>query len=314
MPDAKQKILVIKLAALGDFIQALGPFAAIRAHHPEARITLLTSPPYAELAYATGLFDQLWSDSKPRPLAFGQWFGLRRDLRSGNFERVYDLQTSDRSSFYRRLFWPDKSPQWSGIAPGCSHPHDNPKRDFMHTIERQAEQLRMAGIETVPGPDAMAGLAGLDASLDRFEMPENFALLVPGAAAHRPEKRWPQENYAQVAGRLAAAGLTPVLLGGPAEAETMDLIAADCPQAHNLCGLTSLLEIAALARRARLALGNDSGPMHLIAGLGCRSVVLYSDASDPHLCGQRGPKVTYIRKPDLADLGVDEVMGELDLA
>ena len=94
----------------------------------------------------------------------------------------------------------------------------------------------------------------------------------------------------------------------------MDLIAEDCPQVLNLCGQTSLLEIAGLARRALLSVGNDSGPMHLIAGLGCPSVVLYSHASDPGLCGQRGPKVSYIRKPDLADVGVDEVMEALELA
>ncbi|NQU58254.1 MAG: glycosyltransferase family 9 protein [Rhodospirillales bacterium] len=314
MPEPQKKILVIKLAALGDFVQALGPFVAIRSHHSDAYITLLTSAPYVELAQATGLFDRVLCDSKPGALALGAWLALRRTLRSGDFGRVYDLQTSDRSSFYRRLFWPAQSPEWSGIAGGCSHPHDNPKRDFMHTVERQAEQLKMAGISAVPGPNAIVALAGLDAPLDRFDLTDNFALLVVGGAAHRPQKRWPVENYAELAKRLASAGLTPVLLGGPAETEAMDAIAEDCPQAQNLCGQTGLLEIAALARRARLSVGNDTGPMHLIAGLGCPSLVLFSDASDPDLCGQRGLKVSYIRNPILADVGVDEVMGKLELA
>lgn len=182
----------------------------------------------------------------------------------------------------------------------------------MHTIERQAEQLQVAGIETVS--DAMADLSGLDAPVVRFAVPDKFALLVVGGAAHRPEKRWPIERYAELAKRLLGCDLTPVLIGGPAETEAMDLITADCPQALNLCGQTSLLEIAGLARLARLSVGNDSGPMHLIVGLGCPSVVLYSHASDPRLCGQRGPKVSYIRKPDLADVGVDEVMEALELA
>jgi ADP-heptose:LPS heptosyltransferase len=82
----------------------------------------------------------------------------------------------------------------------------------------------------------------------------------------------------------------------------------------NLCGKTSLLEIAGLARLASLSVGNDSGPMHLITVLGCPSVVLYSGFSYPELCGQRGAKVSFIRKPSLADVRVDEVMGELELA
>jgi ADP-heptose:LPS heptosyltransferase len=303
-----ERILVIKLGALGDFVQALGPFAAIRRHHPDARITILTTGPYVELAYATGLFDQVWTDNKPRALQFNKWLDLRRRLRSGDFQRVYDLQTSDRSSFYRRLFWPGQNPQWSGIARGCSHPHANPKRDFMHTVERQAEQLQMAGIDDVP---AQASIIKLSTPIDSFDLGENFALLVPGGAPHRPEKRWPEQKYAALADDLFEKGVTPVLLGGPAETESMEAIAQQAPGTINLCGKTSLLEIASIARRANFSVGNDTGPMHLIAGVGCASLVLYSHASDPALCAQRGVKVSYIRKPVLDDVSVDEVLAEL---
>jgi ADP-heptose:LPS heptosyltransferase len=301
MPD---KILVIKLAALGDFIQALGPFSAIRKHHSGSRITLLTSKPFVELAHASGLFDQVWIDKKPCVLAIGGWLALRRQLLSGGFDRIYDLQTSDRSSFYRRLFWPGQNPEWSGIASGCSHPHDNTKRDFMHTVERQAEQLQMAGIE---GVDALGSMDALDAPVDQFALPSDIALLVPGGAAHRPEKRWPVEKFSELARQLFNDGVSPVLLGGQSETKILKQISVDCPQARNLCGQTSLLQIAALARRARMSVGNDTGPMHLVAAMGCLSVVLYSHASDPALCGQRGPHVTYIRKPHLDDVTVEEV-------
>jgi ADP-heptose:LPS heptosyltransferase len=312
MPESQRKILVIKLAAMGDFVQALGSFIAIAGHHQGDHLTLLTTDPYVALARATELFHRVISDIKPRGLQMGKWLALRRSLRSGNYVRVYDLQTSYRSSFYRRLFWPSVSPEWSGIALGCSHPHDNPRRDFMHTIERQSEQLQMAGVESKPY--AIPGFSGLNAPVERFSLPEKFALLVVGGAAHRPEKRWPVENYAELSKRLLTKGLTPVLLGGPAETEAIDYITANCPQAMNLCGKTSLLEIAGLARLASLSVGNDSGPMHLITVLGCPSVVLYSGFSYPELCGQRGAKVSFIRKPSLADVRVDEVMGELELA
>lgn len=184
----------------------------------------------------------------------------------------------------------------------------------MHTVERQKEQLQMAGIDSVPGPESIADLAGLDAPIEKFDLKGDFALLVPGGAAHRPDKRWPVENFAELAKDLAARGVAPVLLGGPAEAEAMDAITAGCPQARNLCGQTSLLEVAALARRAALSVGNDTGPMHLIVAMGCRSLVLFSYASDPDLCGQRGAEVSYIRKPRLDEVGVDDVLWGLDLA
>lgn len=301
------KILVIKLGALGDFIQALHPFAAIRKHHTCDHITLLTCKPYIELANAAGLFDRIWVDKKPRFFAISDWIFLRSQLCSGNFKRVYDLQTSDRSSFYRRLFWPRQSPEWSGIASGCSHPHDNPKRDLMHTVERQAEQLNMAGVKISKVTDLFDSF---DSSVDQFALPNDIALLVPGGAMHRPEKRWPTEKYSELAQSLSIDGLVPVLLGGASEVKILEKISMECPQAVNLCGQTSLLQIATLARQAKLCVGNDTGPMHLIAAIGCQTVVLYGDdASDPALCAQRGPNVTFIRRPQIKDISVENVKG-----
>ncbi len=259
-----KRILVIKLSALGDFILAFGPFQAIRRHHRSDRITLLTTAPYAELARASGWFDEVWIDERPRPLDIAGWLRLRRRLREGRFERVYDLQTSERSGLYFRLFGRPK-PEWSGVARGCSHPHADPKRDFMHTIERQAEQLKIAGIAEVPPPDP----SWLEADVSRFGLAGPFVLIVPGGAAHRPEKRWPGGHYAELARRLIARSLRPVLIGTCSEAQVLSAIAKAAPGALDLCGETSLAEIAGLARRAHAAVGNDTGPMHLIAALGC---------------------------------------------
>lgn len=294
-------ILVIKLGALGDVIQALGPIAAIRRHHPEARIVWLTAPPFADLARACPDVDEVWIDPRPRPWQIGAWLDLRRRLRAARFVRVYDLQTSDRSGFYFRLLGPGAKPEWSGIAAGCSHPHCNPNRDRMHTIERQAEQLRLAGIASVPSPD----LAWLTADLSRFAAPASSVILAPGGAAHRPAKRWPVERYGELARRLWSDGLTPVLIGG---AEETAPVARLCPGALDLGGQTSLAELAQLARGARAAVGNDTGPMHLIAAVGCPSVVLYASESDPDLCGQRGAWVRFVRRPTLESLEVGEVL------
>jgi ADP-heptose:LPS heptosyltransferase len=294
-------ILVIKHGALGDFVLALGPMQAIRAHHPGQRAVLLTTEPLAGFARATGLFEEVWLDVRPKwwhPVAA---FALARKLRAGNFARVYDLQTSDRSSFYLRLFGRRK-PEWSGIAAGASHPHANPERDQMHTVERQAEQLALAGIERVPPPD----LGFAQPPIERFGLDRPFALLVPGGAVHRPAKRWPVESYAVLAHELARAGLTPVLIGGPPEREVAARIARACREVRDLAGDTSLLEIAALARAARVAIGNDTGPMHLIAAAGCPAVVLFSRDSDPALTAPLGP-VSVLRKDPLASLSVGEV-------
>jgi len=297
-------ILIIKLGALGDMVQALGPMAAIRRAHAGDRITLLTTRPYAEFIAATGHVDDIWIDDRPSMLAVSAWWQLRRRLRAAGFKRVYDLQTSDRSAWYYRLFGPGPKPEWSGIAAGCSHPHANPGRDAMHTIERQREQLAVAGITEVPAPD----LGWATAELGERDPGGNFALIAPGGAAHRPAKRWPAAQFAELAVRLAAMGYRPVLVGGPEDAGLTAGIAAQVPDALDFGGRTSLLDLAALGRRAALAVGNDTGPMHVFAVARAPSVVLYSKESDPALCAQRGPAVEILRRPVLAELTVDEVI------
>lgn len=296
-----ERVLVIKLSALGDVVQALGPMAAIRHYHGAADLTALTTPAYAPLLRASGLFDQVWECGRPRGLS--GLLALRRRLRAARFERVYDLQTSSRSSWYFHLMQPG-APEWSGIAWGCSHPHANPRRAAMHTLDRQAEQLLMAGIPETPLPD----LAFARADLSRFALPERFALLVPGGAAHRPDKRWPLARYVALAGRLMAEGHVPVVLGGPEEAAMAAAITTAVPGARDLTRQTALLELAVLGQEAALAIGNDTGPMHVLSLAGAPSLVLFGPASDPARCGQRGRAVQILRAADLAALTVDQVL------
>jgi ADP-heptose:LPS heptosyltransferase len=301
--DAIHRILVIRLSALGDFIMALPAMSAIRQHHPDAEITLLTTAPLADIGWHTGWFNQVVMDARPRWSDLAGWSRLRRWLRSGRFDRVYDLQAQDRTAFYFRLFWPGRRPEWSGIAQGASHPHRDPNRRRMHAFDIHAAQLRIAGIPEVPPPD----LAWLDEDTRSLGLPSRIALLVPGSAPHRPAKRWPARLYGQLANRLLEAGILPVVIGAASEQHLADAIRAICPKARDLTGQTTLFTIAGLARRAELAVGNDTGPMHVIAMVGCRSVSLFSDESNPARSAPRGPDVTVLHRPDLATLTVDEV-------
>ncbi len=304
-----ERILVIKHGGLGDWVLATGCFAAIRRHHPAAHLTLLTTPAFAEWGARCGWFDAVWTDERPSlvadPLA---WLRLRRRLIDGEFARVYDLQTSGRTGLYFRMLPRGRRPEWSGIVAGCSHPHRNPQRNLMHTVAFQREQLGIAGIADVPAPtldwldDDSAGLAPAGA----------FALLVPGGSAHRPEKRWPAERFAALAGLLAARGTTPVLIGGAAEDSILGAIAGQAPDAVNLGGRTGLGQVAALARRAACAVGNDTGPMHVAAAVGCPAVVLFGAASDPKRSAPCGEAVTVLRRVPLAGLPPREVMDAVE--
>lgn len=301
------KILIIKLGALGDFIYALGPMQAIRRHHGAARVTLLTRPAYEELAHRSGLFDEIWIDREPRLLNMAGVIELRARLRSANFTRIYDLQTSDRTGFYYRLLGPGRRPEWSGIVPGCSHYHHYTRPTLIHTMDRQNEQLRIAGIENVP----RSNLSFMDGDIDRFDLPDEFVLLVPGSSARMALKRWPAVAYAELASRLSARGVAPVILGGDEEADAVRTIQNACPEAINLQGRTTIFDIPALGRRAVGCVGNDTGPMHLVAFTDCPTVAIFSTASFPDKAAPRGDAVKVLIRENLTDLPVEEVEAAL---
>lgn len=311
MAKRKKRYLVIKHGALGDFIMATGPFAAIRRRHPKSHIILLTTKPYAEMAKKSGYFDEVWIDDKPKFYKFKEMWALVKRLRGAKFKMVYDLQTSDRSDWYFRFMGLIK-PMWCGRIHWCTHPHTNPDRTKMHTIERQADQLAVAKIKNVPFPD----ISWLKSDIKKFKLKGKFALIVAGGSAHRPEKRWTSEGYAELANYLLEKKVTPVFIGTDAEKQVINEVLEAAEGGVNLVGKTNFQDIASLARKAKIAVGNDTGPMHIISLTRCKTIVLFSEASNPDKIAPRGENTKILFEEDLSDLPARDVIslvGEMGL-
>ena len=301
-----RRILVIRLGALGNIVQSLGPFAAVRRFHAGAEITLLTLPAYAGWMAGSPYFDHVWVDDRPDWTDLPGLWRLRARLRGGRFDRIYDLQTSGRSNRYFQLLRPGPRPEWSGIAPGCALPDRDPARNRTHDLLRQANQLRQAGIADTPPGD----LSWCTGDIAGFNLPRRFALLVPGSSPTRLSKRWPIERYVDLARVLLDRGKTPVVIGAGSERDLGARLVADVPGAIDLTGQTSLGDVCDLARAAACCVGNDTGPTHLVATAGCRTVAIFSFDSDPALCSPGGRDVRVVRARDLATLQVGTVLQE----
>lgn len=288
--DTLKRVLVIKLGAMGDFMQALGAMRVVRATHPSARITLLTTEPYEAFAKACPYFDIVEADGRPKD--FKGKADLIRRLRTASYDMVYDFQNNDRTAQYF-LGLTGKKPLWSGAAKGASHQHMNEHRAEMHNFDRLAEQLLHAGLSPKPPGDATGWIIGQDVtpSLDwirpAFRDPPRFQpaffslngpymLLIPGSSADHPEKRWPVDRFAKIATWVADVGITPVILGTKAEGDIGTQIMKMEPRAKSLIGRTDLFQLATLAERAVFALGGDTGPMHLAAAARTPGVCLFA--------------------------------------
>lgn len=288
--DTLKRVLVIKLGAMGDFMQALGAMRVVRATHPSARITLLTTEPFEAFAKACPYFDIVEADGRPKDLK-GRADLIRR-LRNAGYDMVYDFQNNDRTAQYF-MGLTGKKPLWSGHAKGASHQHMNENRGEMHNFDRLAEQLLHAGLSPKPPGDPTGWIIGQDVlpSVDwirpAFRDPPRFQpaffslngpymLLIPGSSADHPEKRWPVDRFAKIATWVADAGVTPVVIGTKAEGDIGAQILKMEPRTKNLVGRTDLFQLATLSERAVFALGGDTGPMHLAAAARTPGVCLFA--------------------------------------
>lgn len=320
-PGASAKnVLVIKLSALGDFVLALGAMKAVREFHPSARITLLTTPPYEAFAKLCPYFDAVETDGRPEGLKATA--ALISRLKKAQYDIVYDFHTSGRTKNYAAaLIKGTRGPLWSGHHEKAAFFHDNAERGGMHSIDRLAEQLEVAGVApggrwlgtSAPFPDLswvrpkLGDTPRLQPAYFGIDGP--YALIIPGASEHREAKRWPLKNYTELAKRIADAGVIPAVIGGKAEGQIAQELARAEPRVKNLVTRTDLFQIVTLAEMALFAVGNDTGPMHMATLAGAPGIALFAlTESDPEHSAPRGPRTVIVNSaPVLSELRVDDV-------
>lgn len=303
-----RSVLVIKLGALGDLVQSFDAFHAIRAHHPGERLILMTTRPFAPFGEAMPWFDSVWIDTRPKAWQPGAWFSLLRRLRGEPLARVYDLQSNQRTRLYFRLL-AGRRPEWSGEVEGCSHPRPPFLSMTGHNRDRLLQHVASAGVP-LPGP---AELSWLDADVTALGLPRRFVVLVPGCSPHRLYKRWPAAHYAALANRLERRGIASVVVGTGADQAAVADIRAEAPGVIDLCGRTSLLDVAGIARAAMGAVGNDTGPIFITAAVGAPTLMLMSRHTIAERMAPLGPSVAWLQRDRIEDLTVDEVETALTL-
>lgn len=311
----KPRVLVIAAEGLRRFIPALSAAAAIRSHHQDAEITVLTAQTTSAFAEASPYFDHVWTDDLRGGWDLTRLWALRARLRAQKFERVYDLDTSSGST---RIFWLMYGLQglplrrrhlpWSGSIKHTALAPETRHWDAMHTLDRWASQLTAAGISGMLRPDLSWVARNVQSFNVPFRMNEPFVLV---AAESGPGGPWPVFFYADLVQTLHDEGLIPVLAGFNVPPEVSADLTRACGPAVNLINQVSPEDLVFLSWAANAAMGPDSGTMHLTAAAACHSVILYDAASDPALVGQRGDSVVILRRPRLEDISAGEVIAAI---
>lgn len=311
--SSAKNVLVIQLGNLGPFVLALAAARRIREAHIGARITLLTTEATKELAEKAPYFDAVEADGKPtEPQAITK---LIARIRAAKYDMIYDLEGSNRTNNYFQGMrpWP---PKWSGPTPGASHAYVDAERANLHPLDRYAGQLAAAGIacDDAPMPDVTwVRTVFRDAprlSPDFFSIRGEYVVLLP-RAVEAESKRWPEAKYVDLAGRIAAHGVTPVVMGGPDERPIGAAVARDTSRAKNLVTRTDLFQCVALFERAAFVVGDDVELMHLAAAAGAPCITFLS-ALNPERTAPRGKGgAVALTAADISLLPVEQVERQL---
>ena len=286
----KKNILIIKFGGLGDFILSLHAINSVRKFHDKDDITLLTEGPYDLIANKSGWFKDIIK-IKRSTFYFFDRVQIKSRIKESMFDIIYDFQTSKRSSSYHSIFKNTKT-KWSGIAEGCSDYHSNQNRNQMHTLERQKDQLTFSKINK--SFDLKVDWL-FQSKIKNDEIGKPFVVLAPGGSAKRKYKRIPSEIFTEISKFLEKNKILTVLVGTKEEKKICKSIQNQCNSIINLCEKLDILELATLAGQSEVAIGNDTGPMHLFGLSGCKTIVLFTKFSNPDLCSPRGKDVQVIK-------------------
>ncbi|HEX5790457.1 MAG TPA: glycosyltransferase family 9 protein [Luteolibacter sp.] len=306
-PRPYRKILVIKLGALGDILRSLPAMHAVRKHYPDAQIDLLTRESFTGFCRTIPWFNRVHSAALHAPWQIGKWLGFAKRMRDEGYELVIDMQCKPRTVFYH-LLW-GRAAAWSGDSIFCQY--KRPKRTKpirQHPNELLRQQWQALGIPF----DVPADLDWLSEPPPLDPLPPRFVILVPGCSAQHPYKRWPASHFAALAERLDAMGIASIAIGTAAEKQSVEDIVALAPKVINLLGKTSIQQVASLARKALGVVSNDTGPAHLTAMVGTPTLVLMSRVTIPERMLPVGPKVKYLKKPEISDISAEEALGAME--
>lgn len=290
-PRRLQRIAVLRALQLGDMLCAVPALRALRAAHPDARISLVGLPwahAFVE-RYAHYVDELLVLPGVPgmpeQPQGQGDLDGFLRTMRARRFDLAIQLHGS--GTLTNGLLRQFGAARMAGFH-AAGHPCPDPARflawqDGEHEVLRALRLMRLLGCpprgEALEFPLTVADHDDLHRACGSLPPPGSYVCIHPGA--RMLTRRWPFERFAAVADRLAQQGWRIVLTGSADEAALAAAVeqAMHAP-ALNLAGKTSLGALAALVAQAALVVCNDTGMSHVSAAVATPSVVVCNGA-DP---------------------------------
>ncbi len=305
-------ILIIKHGSLGDIAQASGVIQDISENHKKDQIFLLTTKPYLELFNKNPFIHKVILDKRLPRYNLIYLYLLMRELKKYNFSKVFDLQNSSRTNFYKNILFPKADKIiWSSSMSTLPSNKDKKEFDKISVLKRFEHQLKESGLNTsnTLKPDFNWALTDIS-EIKNFYKLNKYILLFPFCSPHLIIKKWPYYNklidlisskYGEEYKIVTAPGANEIK-----DSKDIKAIALlDNGKALDISQLTSLI------KGSSFVIANDTGPAHIAAHTGAKGLTLFGKHTTAYKVSIERENFKAIEVSDLNNLSAEKVFERL---
>ena len=305
-------ILIIKHGSLGDIAQASGAIQDISENHPQDQIHILTTKQYFELFRKNPFVHNVILDKRLSKFNLIYLYMLMRTLKKKKFQKVYDLQNSSRTKFYKNILFPKANYNtWSSSE--TTLPSNTSKEEFDKNpvLDRFDHQLKTSEIKTehTMKPNFSWATTNIDNIKEEFKL-DKYIVLFPFCSAHLTHKKWPHYNeLIELIKNKYGEQIKVVVAPGPSEInDAKNINAVSILDQSKAMDITQL---ASLIKQSLFVVANDTGPAHISAHLGIKGLALFGKHTTAYKVSIERENFKAIQVSDLEKLSANNVFEKI---
>jgi len=305
-------ILIIKHGSLGDIAQACGAIQDIFENHKDDKLHILTTRPYVDLFKKNPFISDVILDKRLSRFNLIYIYLLMRNIKKYNFVKVYDLQNSSRTSFYKKILFPNSNLNiWSSSE--TTLPSDKTKIEFDKNpvLDRFDHQLKTSGLNTVHTmlPDFSWSCSDISSIKSNYKL-DKYIILFPFCSAHLTAKKWPHYNelIEKIKDRYQDQ-YKIIVTPGPNEIRDAENINALCILDNGKA--LDISQLATIIKDSSFVVANDTGPAHMAAHLNSKGIVLFGSHTTAFKVSIERENFKAMQVADLNNLGSEKVFEKI---
>ena len=305
-------ILIIKHGSLGDIAQASGAIQDISENHKNDQIYLLTTKPYSELFKKNPFIHEVIIDKRLPKYNLIYLYFLMREIKKYKFSKIFDLQNSSRTNFYKNILFPKaKKETWSSSITTLPEVINKKEFDKHSVLDRFNHQLQTSGLITshTLNPDFSWACSDVSEIKNYFRL-NKFILLFPFCSPHLNIKKWPYYNDL-IKLILDKFGDEYKIVTAPGSSEINDAKEINAQTLLDNGRALDISQLTSIIKASSFVIANDTGPAHIAAHVGAKGLTLFGKHTTAYKVSIERENFKAIEVRDLNNLSAEKVLERL---